>query len=427
MARYINPFSDWSFKRIFGQEYSKDLLIEFLNQLLLGEQHITDVKFKDKEMLPETKDQRGIIYDVFCETDTGEHIIVEMQNRSQSYFIDRSLYYASKTIVDQGIKGQWDYHLTPVYVICFMNFDVDENTPKKFRTDVVLADKDSGEVYSNKIRFIYLVMPLFKKKEEECTTFLDCWIYNLKHMETLEQMPFEAQHKIFKRLAEIADSKTLTKEEQEKVNTRQAERKLRILINANYGYGDYHLVLDYIRRKGEPDRTPEQMRQDIDVFLRECRKEYRKAGLEFKYIHVMEIGKKGARHHHLVVNKIDTEILQRCWYKAYEGHNRVKVFPLDDSGNYAELASYLIKYTGTHKKGTDGALQGKRWNCSKNLVRPEPEYHIISDREYFKKEPKAIKGYYVDKNSVSMGVHSPEYYGYGYLRYTLVKITDRGG
>ena len=97
-----------------------------------------------------------------------------------------------------------------------MNFDVDENTPKKFRTDVVLADKDSGEVYSNKIRFIYLVMPLFKKKEEECTTFLDCWIYNLKHMETLEKMPFEAQHKIFKRLAEIADSKSLTKEEQEK-------------------------------------------------------------------------------------------------------------------------------------------------------------------------------------------------------------------
>ncbi len=80
----------------------------------------------------------------------------------------------------------------------------------------MLADKESGEVYSNKIRFIYLVMPLFKKKEEECTTFLDCWIYNLKHMETLEKMPFEAQHKIFKRLAEIADSKTLTKEEQEK-------------------------------------------------------------------------------------------------------------------------------------------------------------------------------------------------------------------
>lgn len=173
-----------------------------------------------------------------------------------------------------------------------------------------------------------------------------------------------------------------TKEEQEKVNTRQAERKLRILINANYGYGDYHLVLDYIRRKGEPDRTPEQMRQDIDVFLRECRKEYRKAGLEFKYIHVMEIGKKGARHHHLVVNKIDTEILQRCWYKAYEGHNRVKVFPLDDSGNYAELASYLIKYTGTHKKGTDGALQGKHELGVEAYIRYMDDFVILSpDKE----------------------------------------------
>ena len=149
-----------------------------------------------------------------------------------------------------------------------------------------------------------------------------------------------------------------TKEQQAKVNTRQAERKLRILMNANFGYGDYHLELDYIRKKGQPDRTKEQMRKDIDVFLRECRKEYKKAGLELKYIHVMEIGERGARHHHLVINKIDTEILQRCWYKAYEGHNRIKVFPLDDSGNYAKLASYFIKYTDKHRKDEDGALQG---------------------------------------------------------------------
>lgn len=218
-----------------------------------------------------------------------------------------------------------------------------------------------------------------------------------------------------------------TTEQQEKINARQAERKLRILINANYGYGDYHLVLDYIRKKGESERTREQMRQDMDIFLRECRKEYKKAGLEFKYIHVMEIGKKGARHHHLVINKIDTEILQRCWYKAYEGHNRIKVFPLDDSGNYAELAAYLIKYTDTHRKAEDGALQGKRWNCSRNLVRPEPEIRIISSREWFKAEARPIKGYYVDKDSVSKGVHSPEYYGYGYFRYTLVKLAGEGG
>ena len=102
-----------------------------------------------------------------------------------------------------------------------------------------------------------------------------------------------------------------TTEGQKKINSRNAERKLRQLINANFEEGDIHLILDYIRVEGEPDRTAEEMRHDIDIFLRECRKEYRKAGLEFKYIHVMEIGERGARHHHLIVNRIATEILQK--------------------------------------------------------------------------------------------------------------------
>ena len=216
-----------------------------------------------------------------------------------------------------------------------------------------------------------------------------------------------------------------TKDEQKKVNKRQAERNLRILLNANFGYGDYHLVLDYIRVKGKPDRTKEQMRKDMDVFLRALRKECRKRGQPLKYIHVMEIGSKGARHHHLVINRIDTQILQECWYKAYEGHNRVKVFPLDDTGQYAELAAYLIKYTDEHRTEAEGALQGKRYNCSKNLIRPQPEYRIINSAKWYKAEPRAIKGYYVDKSSISKGVHSPEYYGYGYFRYTLIALPDK--
>jgi len=218
-----------------------------------------------------------------------------------------------------------------------------------------------------------------------------------------------------------------TEEQQEKINTRQAERKLRILMNANFGYGDYHLELDYIRKKGQPERTKEQMRRDMDVFFRELRKEYKKLGQELKYIHVMEIGERGARHHHLVINKIDTKIIQKCWYKAYEGHNRIKVFPLDDSGNYAKLASYFIKYTNTHRKSAEGALQGKRWNASKNLVRPEPEYRIITDRSFFRCEAKPIRGYYVDKDSVSKGMHDPDYSGYGYFRYILVRVDDDSG
>lgn len=216
-----------------------------------------------------------------------------------------------------------------------------------------------------------------------------------------------------------------TTEQQKKINTKQAERKLRILMNANFGYGDYHLELDYIHEAGEPYREKEQMRHDLDVFLREARKEYKKAGLELKYIHVMEIGEKGARHHHLVINQIDTKILQRCWYKAYEGHNRIKVFPLDDTGNYAKLAHYFVKYTDKVIK-TERALQGKRWNASKNLVRPEPEYEVISDREYFRREEKVPEEfsneYYIDKDSVESGIHNAEYSGYGFFRFILVKL-----
>lgn len=217
-----------------------------------------------------------------------------------------------------------------------------------------------------------------------------------------------------------------TEEQQLKINTRQAERKLRITINANFGYGDYHVVLDYIRSKDRPDRTREEMRRDINIFLRELRKEYRKQGRELKYIHAMEIGDKGARHHHLVINQIDTKILQACWYKAYEGHNRVKVFPLDDTGNYADLANYLIKYTDKHRSG-ENALQGKRWNPSRNLIRPQPEYRIITDRDYFRSEARTLKGYYVDKGSVCKGVHAPDYYGYGYFCYRLVKLDRESG
>lgn len=215
-----------------------------------------------------------------------------------------------------------------------------------------------------------------------------------------------------------------TTEGQKKINSRNSERKLRQLLNANFEEGDIHLILDYIRVEGEPDRTAEEMRHDIDIFLRECRKEYRKAGLEFRYVHVMEIGERGARHHHLVVNRIATEILQKCWNKAYKKQNKIKAFNLDNSGNYAKLASYLVKYTDKHRKKEDGALQKKRWNASKNLKRPEPEIKVISERDFFRTEPKPIKGYYVDKGSVCVGIHSPEYYGYGFLRYIMVRLNS---
>lgn len=217
MGRFISPFSDWSFKYIFGQEKHKDVLIEFLNDLLEGEHVIKDVVFKDKEQLSSTKDMRTSIYDIFCVTDTGKNIIVEMQNRHQEHFVKRSIYYTAKAIERQAEPGLgWDFDFAPVYTVCFMNFNVDENISKKFRTDIVLADKETGRVFSDSLCLIYLMLPFFKKKEEECKTKLDCWIYSLKHMDSLDTMPFEKEFPIFKELADIAEVCSLSKNERDK-------------------------------------------------------------------------------------------------------------------------------------------------------------------------------------------------------------------
>lgn len=214
-----------------------------------------------------------------------------------------------------------------------------------------------------------------------------------------------------------------TKEAQKKVNTRKSERELSLTMAENFQDGDLHIDFGYIRKHGEPYRTREEMRRDADVLLRELRKLYKAAGQVLKYVHVMEIGEKGARHHHLVINQpgIDTRLIQAAWKKAYPANSKIHFHPLDTNGDYSRLAAYLIKYTDK-TVGTEEALQGKRWNCSKNLRRPEPEYRIIKDRNQFYTEPKPLKGYYIDKDSVEVGVHSPEYYGYGYLRYRMVRL-----
>ena len=223
MGRYINPFTDWGFKRLFGQEFSKDLLINFLNDLFEGEFQIKDVTFKDKEQLGDTNDLRGCIFDIYCVTDDDKHFIVEMQNRWVPFFVNRSIYYASKAFVAQrkkfdeaGVRTAILYQFVPVYVVCIMNFMPKEHEVTKFRTDVALREKSSDSMFSDKLRFIYLSLPFFDKSEEECETGFEKWIYVLKYMEVLERLPFTAQKKIFDHLAKLADVRCLSSEEQEK-------------------------------------------------------------------------------------------------------------------------------------------------------------------------------------------------------------------
>lgn len=219
MGKFINPFTDVGFKKIFGQEFSKPLLLDFLNNLLKDEKHIKNIIFLDKEQPAEYKDDRSLIYDIFCETDNRERIIVEMQNKEQPYFADRCLYYYSQAVVRQGEKGiNWKYHIDAVYLIAFMNFNLKE-LGEQFRTDIVLFNIQEKKVFSDKERLIFLQLPKFNKDAEDCTNDFDCWIYLLKNMEVLDRMPWTAKNSVFRKLAEIAEVGNMSKEERIKYDS----------------------------------------------------------------------------------------------------------------------------------------------------------------------------------------------------------------
>lgn len=213
MAKFINPFTDVGFKRIFGQEISKPVLIAFLNALLDGERKIVDLQYLDKEQPGETIDNRSLIYDVYCKLESGERIIVEMQNKSQPFFKNRSIYYISRSISRQGDPGkEWVYDVKAVYIIALLNFRRDDIS-EEFRTDVALMDMKHKTLFSDKMRLIYLQLPYFTKELDDCETLLEKLIYVLKHMDVLQRMPWLAQDAVFQKLASIADVASLSKDE----------------------------------------------------------------------------------------------------------------------------------------------------------------------------------------------------------------------
>ena len=217
MATFINPFTDFGFKRLFGQEDSRKVLIGFLNALFEGEFVVKDLVYCDKEQLPVRRDGRGVIFDIFCTTTDGDHFNLEMQNKSQDHFEDRVLYYAARGIVRQGKRGDWHYDFHAVYGVYFLNF-TQEVLQGACRSDFGIRrlGEDSAEklqVLSNKLRMVFLQMPIFKKTEAQCETKLDKWMYILKNMETLKEIPWREQEEYFEDIAELANVEAMSEAE----------------------------------------------------------------------------------------------------------------------------------------------------------------------------------------------------------------------
>ena len=236
MARFINPFTDVGFKRVFGQEISKPLLLDFLNNLWQGEEHVIDLTFLDKEQPALYDDDRSLVYDIYCETDTGKRIIVEMQNKTQPYFKNRSIYYVSEAIARQGERGsKWKYEIDAVWLVAFLNF-CPMDFEQKFRTDVALQDMSSNTLFSDKVRMTFMQLPLFDKEADECTDDFERWIYLLKNMETLTRLPWAAKSAVFQKLEQIADVASLSR--QDRIKYDEGLRKYRDTISVLQGAYD---------------------------------------------------------------------------------------------------------------------------------------------------------------------------------------------
>lgn len=202
-----------------------------------------------------------------------------------------------------------------------------------------------------------------------------------------------------------------TSEAQKKVNSRQAVKKLTWILNENYDGTSLYVTWSY-----EKDKRPDgkgQLRSDADKLLRKLRQIYKKDGKELKYVWVAERGERGAAHIHMIVNEIEARKLKGCWDKGW-----ITIKPMDDSGQYAKLASYFVKYSEKTMKTEEG-FGGRRYNSSKNLRIPEPEKKTVSSRNAYSHNIQIPSGWYLDCDSIAEAWH--EVTGFMYFTYTLIK------
>ncbi|MGB5684964.1 MAG: Rpn family recombination-promoting nuclease/putative transposase [Candidatus Electrothrix sp.] len=265
--RYINLFTDYGFKKIFGEEPNKNLLLDFLNELLREEQgEIKELTYLKTEQLGDTDIDRKAIFDLYCENEQGEKFIVELQKSKQNFFKDRALYYSTFPIREQAERGDWNFKLKAVYTVAILDFvfDEDKNTPEKYRYDVKLTDTDTNRVFYDKLTFIYLEMPKFTKSLDELESRFDKWLYVIRNLNRLERLPDTLREQVFEQLFDTAEIARFTPDQ-----VRSYEKSLKY-------YRDMKNSLDTAFDDGKEEGRTEEKRQVVINGLHQ--------GLEIKVI-----------------------------------------------------------------------------------------------------------------------------------------------
>ncbi|ACU04038.1 Rpn family recombination-promoting nuclease/putative transposase [Pedobacter heparinus] len=215
-SRYINPKTDFAFKHFFGKESHKDLLIGFLNGIFKGRKIIVDLEYNQVTHQGISKEDRKNIFDLNCTGNKGERFIVEMQQAKRSFFKDRMIYYTSNLIYQQGISvnSDWNYELPEVYLVAIMDFSFDDTHPDQYEHDVRLMDVHTHAEFYKKLGYIFIEMPKFKKVETELVTNEDGWLFSLRYMNTLKEIPLSLRDKEeFIKLFNIAEVSNLDPDE----------------------------------------------------------------------------------------------------------------------------------------------------------------------------------------------------------------------
>ena len=205
--RYISLLTDFGFKRIFGTDPNKELLVNFLNSLFDGEEVIKDVKYLNSENVGDVYTERKAIFDVYCENEKGEKFIVEMQNAYQTYFKDRSLFYSTFPIREQAPKGSdWNFCLKKVYVVALLNYRMSDEAFDSSDTihTIALMDTKTNKVFNAKLMFKYVEVGRFDKTDDELILLSDKWMYVLKNLSRLDNRPSSLREKIFTKLFDAA-------------------------------------------------------------------------------------------------------------------------------------------------------------------------------------------------------------------------------
>lgn len=271
--KYINPLTDFGFKRIFGTEPNKQLVIDFLNTLLPSQHHIQSVTYKSTENLGNTPLDRKAIFDIYCQAENGERFIVEIQKAKQNFFKDRSVYYSSFPIQEQAQKGYWNYKLTPVYTVGILDFIFDDHRQEPELLHVVKLKDQHCQVFYNKLTFLYIELPKFTRSVEELETHLDKWLYVLKHLPDLQEPPEPLQHEsVFSQLFEVAEIANFSRTEQESYE------------NSLKYYRDLNNVVDTSRQEGREEGRQEGLAQGREEGVRAIAKKMKVAGVAVEEI-----------------------------------------------------------------------------------------------------------------------------------------------